>query len=109
RIVVERKSRDTAENATFAKQLVMPKPGEHWLLVTSAIHMPRAVGVFRKMGFAVDAHPVDYQTGGIHDLWTFSASLMGGIGMLDRAAREWTGLLVYWVTGRISEPFPGPM
>ena len=109
RIVVERKSRDTAENATFAKQLIMPKPGERWLLVTSAIHMPRAVGVFRKMGFAVDAYPVDYQTAGTQDLWALSASLMGGIGILDRAAREWTGLLVYWITGRISEPFPRPM
>src|SRR5262245_3403710 len=69
RIVVERKSRDTGENAAFAKQLVMPKSGERWLLVTSAIHMSRAVGVFRKMGFAVDAYPVDYQTGGIQDLW----------------------------------------
>ena len=109
RIVVERKSRDTAENATFAKQLVMPKPGERWLLVTCAIHMPRAVGVFRKMGFAVDAYPVDYQTAGTQDLWALSASLMGGIGILDRAAREWTGLLVYWITGRISKPFPRPM
>ena len=50
RIIVERKSRNTVENAAFAKQLVMPKPGERWLLVTSAMHMPRAVGVFRKAG-----------------------------------------------------------
>ena len=67
------KSRNTVENAAFAKQLVMPKPGERWLLVTSAMHMPRAVGVFRKAGFAVDAYPVDYQTTGAKDLWTLSA------------------------------------
>ena len=64
RIIVERKSRNTVENAAFTKQLVMPKPGERWLLVTSAMHMPRAVGVFRKAGFAVDAYPVGYQTAG---------------------------------------------
>ena len=50
RVIVERKSRNTAENATFTKQLVMPKPGERWLLVTSAMHMPRAVGAFQKAG-----------------------------------------------------------
>src|SRR5262249_29681125 len=109
RIIVESKSRNTAENAAFAKQLAMPQPGERWLLVTSAIHMPRAVGAFRKVGFAVDAYPVDYQTASPQGLWTLSASLMGGIGMMDRAVHEWTGLWVYWITGRISEPFPRPM
>jgi uncharacterized SAM-binding protein YcdF (DUF218 family) len=108
RIIVEGKSHNTAENAAFAKQLAMPKPGERWLLVTSAIHIPRAVGAFRKVGFAVDAYPVDYQTAGAQDLWTLSASVMGGIGMMDRAVHEWTGLLVYWITGRISALFPGP-
>jgi hypothetical protein len=37
------------------------------------------------------------------------ASLMGGIGVIDRAVQEWTGLLVYWIAGRISKPFPAPM
>jgi uncharacterized SAM-binding protein YcdF (DUF218 family) len=70
RIIVERKSRNTIENATFAKQLVMPSPGERWLLVTSAMHMPRAVGVFRKAGFDVEAYPVDYRTTSTQDLGT---------------------------------------
>jgi uncharacterized SAM-binding protein YcdF (DUF218 family) len=109
RIIVERKSRNTTENAAFTKQLVMPKPGERWLLVTSAMHMPRAVGVFRKAGFAVDAYPVGYQTASTKDLWTLSSALMGGIGIMDRAVREWNALLVYWITGRISVLFPGPM
>ena len=110
RIIVERKSRNTIENATFAKHLVMPKPGERWLLVTSAMHMPRAVGVFRKAGFDVDAYPVDYRTTSTRGLWTFLPSaLMGGIGIMDRAVREWSGLLIYWITGRVAAPFPGPM
>ena len=109
RVIVERKSRNTAENAAFAKQLVMPKAGERWLLVTSAMHMPRAVGVFRKAGFTVDAYPVDYLTSGAKDLWTASDTLMGGIGITDLVVHEWIGLLVYWITGRISEPFPGSM
>ena len=110
RIFVERKSRNTIENATFAKQLVMPKPGERWLLVTSAMHMPRAIGVFRKAGFEVDAYPVDYRTTSTQSLWIFLPSaLMGGIGIMDRAVHEWSGLLVYWITRRIAMPFPGPM
>ena len=73
------------------------------------MHMPRAVGVFRKAGFAVDAYPVDYLTPGAKDLWALSGTLMGGIGITDLVVHEWIGLLVYWFTGRISVPFPGPM
>ena len=109
RVIVERESRNTAENAAFTRQLVMPKAGERWLLVTSAMHMPRAVGVFQKAGFAVDAYPVDYQTFSTKDLWSVSSALMGGIGKTDLAVHEWIGLMVYWMSGRISVPFPGPM
>ena len=109
RVIVERESRATLENAAFAKQLVKPKAGELWLLVTSAMHMPRAVGIFRKAGFAVDAYPVDYLTTGAKELWTLPRALMGGIGITDLAAHEWLGLLAYRFTGRISELFPGPI
>jgi uncharacterized SAM-binding protein YcdF (DUF218 family) len=109
RLIVERKSRNTAENVAFTKQLVTPKAGERWVLVTSAMHIPRAVGVFQKAGFAVDAYPVDYQTTGTKDLWTLSGSLMDGIHKTDLAVHEWVGLLVYWMAGRTSMLFPGPM
>ena len=108
RVIVERKSRNTAENAAFTKQLVIPKAGERWLLVTSAMHMPRAVGVFQREGFDVDAYPIDYQTTSTKDLWSVSSALMGRIGTADLAVHEWIGLLVYWITGRILVPFPGP-
>ncbi len=62
RVMLENKSRNTAENAAFTKALVKPKPGERWLLVTSAQHMPRAVGCFRRVGFPVEAYPVDWHT-----------------------------------------------
>jgi uncharacterized SAM-binding protein YcdF (DUF218 family) len=108
RIALETQSRNTAENAVFAKRLIAPKPDERWLLVTSAFHMPRAIGTFRKAGFSVEAYPVDYQTNGWADLWTLSGSLMGDIGRTDTAVHEWLGLLAYWITGRIPVPFPGP-
>ena len=56
------RSRNTAENAAFTKALVEPKPGERWLLVTSAQHMPRAIGCFRRAGFPVEAYPVDWHS-----------------------------------------------
>jgi uncharacterized SAM-binding protein YcdF (DUF218 family) len=108
RITLETQSRNTTENAAFTKRLIAPKPGERWLLVTSALHMPRAMGAFREAGFPVEAYPVDYQTDGWEDLWSFPGSLMGGISRLNTAVREWLGLLSYWITGRIPAFFPGP-
>jgi uncharacterized SAM-binding protein YcdF (DUF218 family) len=64
RITLEDRSRNTLENAVFSKAIVQPKPGERWLLVTSAYHMPRAIGVFRKAGFPVEPYPVDWRTRG---------------------------------------------
>jgi uncharacterized SAM-binding protein YcdF (DUF218 family) len=108
RITLETESRNTAENALFTKSLIAPKPGEHWLLVTSALQMPRAIGAFRQAGFPIEAYPVDYQTEGWEDLWKFSSALMGGINRLNTAVHEWLGLLTYWITGRIPVLFPGP-
>ena len=108
RITLETQSRNTAENAVFTKRLIAPKPGEHWLLVTSALQMPRAIGAFRQAGFPVEAYPVDYQTDGWKELWSFPGSLMGGIDRLNTAVHEWLGLFAYWVTGRIPVLFPGP-
>jgi uncharacterized SAM-binding protein YcdF (DUF218 family) len=108
RITLEDKSRDTLENAHLTRELVQPKPGERWLLVTSAHHMPRSVGVFRAAGFAVEAFPVDYRTRGAIDMLRPFASLGDGLRRTDTAAREWIGLAVYRISGRITELFPRP-
>ena len=107
RVELEDRSRNTAENATFSKVLAAPKPGERWLLVTSAHHMPRSVGCFRRAGFAVEAYPVDWRTRGPIDLATPFGGLAAGMARTDVAAREWIGLLAYWLTGRTSELWPG--
>jgi uncharacterized SAM-binding protein YcdF (DUF218 family) len=108
RIILESKSRDTDENARFTKELLLPKPGERWLIVTSAHHMPRAIGVFRAAGFPVEAYPVDYRTRGAIDLLRPFSNVGDGLRRTDTAAREWVGLVVYWATGRSAELFPGP-
>ena len=64
RLIMERGSRNTQENAEFSMAMAASRPGERWLLVTSAFHMPRSVGLFRKAGFSVEAYPVDWRVGG---------------------------------------------
>jgi uncharacterized SAM-binding protein YcdF (DUF218 family) len=108
RIVLESESRTTAENAALTRDLVSPKPGERWLLVTSAFHMPRSIGAFRKVGFDVEAYPVDWRTRGWRDAWTPFGTLSTGLARTDIAVHEWIGLIVYWATGRGSELFPAP-
>ncbi len=108
RLITEERSRDTDENALFSKALADPKPNERWLLVTSAHHMPRAVGAFRHAGFDVEAYPVDWRTRGWEDLARPFWNVSDGLKRTDTAARQWVGLLAYWLTGRSSELFPGP-
>ena len=108
RITLEARARNTYENAVFSKHLLKPKPAERWLLVTSAYHMARAVGCFRKVGFDVQAWPVDYRTAGIGDAKRVFDSLPWGLRRVDFAVKEWLGLLVYRLTGRTTELFPGP-
>lgn len=108
RLLMERLSRNTAENAAFTRDLVKPRDGERWLLVTSAFHMPRAVGLFRKVGFTVEPYPVDWRVGRREDLFAFTNLAGDGLGRTDTAVREWIGLVMYRLTGRIDELLPGP-
>jgi uncharacterized SAM-binding protein YcdF (DUF218 family) len=101
RIILEEKSRTTSENAAFTKALVSPRPGERWLLVTSAFHMPRAMGCFRAAGFDLTPWPVDFRTRGPEDLMRFSPRPSEGWRRIDMAAKEWMGLLIYWLIGKI--------
>ncbi len=107
RITLETRSRNTAENAEFSKQLAQSKPGQRWLLVTSAMHMPRAIGCFRRAGFPVEAYPVDWRT--LKAGAVTPKTLAGGLGAVDDAIHEWIGLAAYWATGRTSAFFPGPI
>ncbi|HOV05008.1 MAG TPA: YdcF family protein [Kaistiaceae bacterium] len=108
RVAYDDRSRNTAENATLAKAIAAPAPGERWLLVTSAFHMPRAIGCFRKAGFAVEAWPVDYRTGSAGDLVGLITQPAAGLQRTDKAAREWIGLLAYRLSGRTDALFPAP-
>jgi uncharacterized SAM-binding protein YcdF (DUF218 family) len=107
RITLEDRSRSTHENAAFtARMLGAPLDGR-WLLITSAWHMPRAVGCFRGVGLNVEAWPVDYRTSGRIEA-RFNSAIPEGLRRLDFAMKEYIGLLAYYVTGRTAALFPAP-
>jgi uncharacterized SAM-binding protein YcdF (DUF218 family) len=106
RLEYEERSRNTYENAAFTKALVQPKPGERWLLVTSASHMPRSVGIFRAVDWDVIPFPVDYETFASPP-W-FRLNPARNLGLVEIAAHETIGLIVYYLTGHSATLFPGP-
>ncbi len=108
--MLEPRSLSTAQNAAFTRDLLMPQPGQRWLLVTSASHMPRAVGSFRRAGFPVIPYPVGYTTSGLpDDYWTIRFDASTSLVRADVALHEWLGLIAYWLTGRTDALLPGPV
>jgi uncharacterized SAM-binding protein YcdF (DUF218 family) len=108
RVLLEGESRSTRQNATLSLALAQPRPGERWLLVTSAMHMPRSIGVFRRAGWPeMLAWRVDYRTTGAYDL-NSALDVSGNLAELDLAAYEWLGLVYYRLLGYTDQLFPGP-
>ena len=105
RLLIENKARNTAENASYTRQLVSPQPDETWIMITSAFHMPRAIGVFCEQNWKVIPYPVDHQT-------SPSNLYQPGFGLIDHAdnlvtaSHEWLGLLAYYLTGKTYQLFP---
>jgi uncharacterized SAM-binding protein YcdF (DUF218 family) len=99
RIIIEDKSRNTAENAKLSKIIAAPNPAEKWLLVTSAFHMPRAIGAFRASGFPVEACPAGF----LKSKENPHAREYGRL-----ALREYVALVIYWLSGQSDELFPSP-
>jgi len=107
KVEFEDRSRNTSENAVFAKQLAKPMANETWLLVTSAFHMPRAMGAFRKAGWEVMPYPVYFRTGETVEL-RLMFHMIKGLGGISHVLHEWLGLFFYWITDRSDELFPAP-
>ena len=93
-------ARSTYEEALLSLQSVAPAPGETWLLVTSALHMPRALGTFAQLGWSLTPYPVDYRTTGSYAI-RWRPDLGETLAALDRAVRELGALWIYRRTGRI--------
>jgi uncharacterized SAM-binding protein YcdF (DUF218 family) len=108
RIVLDENSRNTEENAQFAKELAGEVSGQTWLLVTSAFHMPRSVGLFRMAEFPVVPWPADYLASGAEGWRIKPDQPPENIAVATTALREWVGLLGYKLTGKIEDLVPGP-
>lgn len=104
RVVFEGKSRNTRENATLTKTLMNPQPGEAWILVTSASHMPRSIGVFRAIGWPVIPYPVEFRAVSGGQIFSFE----GGLQDTSVAAREAIGMVYYYARGWTDALFPAP-
>lgn len=105
RIIIERNSRNTYESANAMAKLLKDKTGGKWILVTSAFHMPRAFGAFKKAGLNPIPYPVDYKT--TLESKAFSIRLPKvGVGSFNLVLHEWLGLLSYWISGYTNELFP---
>ncbi|HEY0303232.1 MAG TPA: YdcF family protein, partial [Rhizomicrobium sp.] len=99
RTIYERRSLNTWENLGFTRQLVRPKPRETWVLVTSALHMPRAMGVARRLGWPMLPWPSDYESAGRLELQP-GALASRRLMTTAHALREWVGLLAYRLEDR---------
>jgi uncharacterized SAM-binding protein YcdF (DUF218 family) len=98
-------ARSTYEEALLSIETVKPQAGERWLLVTSAYHMPRAIGVFQTQGWTLLPYPVDYQSTGTLEFKP-TINILGRLVDLDDLAREWGALFMYKRLGRIEKMLP---
>ena len=108
RIIFEKKSRNTYENALFSMKLIKPKPSENWILITSAVSMPRAVGCFNNLQWNVIPYPVDFLLNKTAKNSYFNFNFANGLKNINKASFEWLGLLVYYLLDRTDTLFPGP-
>jgi len=106
RVYWENRPRTTSEDALYCAALLKPKPSERWLLVTSALHMPRAVGCFRASGFQVEQYPARFRDRPSRFFAPFAPS--AALSHLDTAAKEWVGLVAYRLMGKTDALFPQP-
>jgi uncharacterized SAM-binding protein YcdF (DUF218 family) len=107
RVHFEDQSRSTYENALFSSKLILEhKLAGKWLLITSAFHMPRAIGVFCMHGVETIPYPVDHQTNTGRLLLEFQYDFLGNLQTLTQAAHEWLGLFAYFITSKTSQIVP---
>ncbi|MGO9787778.1 MAG: YdcF family protein [Stellaceae bacterium] len=108
RVGYESRSRDTWENLVFTQRMVQPKPDETWVLVTTAQHMPRAMGIARRLDWRMLPWPTDYRTPGDDAPFVRRFEFGANLSDLDEAAHEWLGLAAYYLAGKTDALFPAP-
>lgn len=101
-ILIENKSRNTFENATFSKRIIdsLHLKGPY-VLISSAFHLPRALRVFNKAGLNVVPYPCAF--GATYRKYSWEDYAWPSLGVLlgwDGLIKEWVGVAVYKLTGK---------
>ncbi len=100
RLRFENRSRSTYENMAYSLELVHPQPGDKWVLITSAFHMPRSAAVFRKGGWNVLPYPAGYLEDGTYKVLG-DLDVLGNFYKLQVATKEIVGIIAYKLTGKL--------
>ncbi|MBI1272683.1 MAG: YdcF family protein [Alphaproteobacteria bacterium] len=108
KVVYESTSKNTFQNAANAAKLLGDEIRQPWVLVTSAFHLSRAVGVFEQQGWNVIPYPAGYFTTGTYDT-LIKFDVTRNLGQLHMAVHEWLGHIAYYLMGRMDSFFPGPV
>lgn len=108
RMIIEDQSRNTYEDALFTQKIIPVDAGGTWILITSAFHMPRAIGVFRALGMKPIPYPVDYQTTGTSADFRPQTDAARAWLNFEIGAREWIGLAAYRLARKTRTIFPAP-
>lgn len=90
-------AKTTADNAYKTFDDIKPSPEQKWVLVTSAFHMPRSVGLFRGAGWNIIPFPVDYHTNGKEERSSWLEALHAIA--WRTAIKEWAGLVNNYLEG----------
>ena len=101
RILYERRSRNTYENAVYSAEALGGVPTGQWILITSAFHMPRSVAVFEKQGWNVLPYPVDFRLSQEMTERAFCVCFSENLNYLERTVKELVGMIAYHLSGRI--------
>ena len=91
----------TYQEGLLAVERLQPSSSQTWILVTSAMHMPRAQAVFSTLGWNMIPFPVDYRTPATPRLFSLNMNFSYRLAHFDEVVREWAALWVYRRTGRI--------
>ena len=103
-LLIEGRSRNTYENALNSKEIMNNKGLKTALLVTSALHMPRALAVFRSAGINTIAAPTDYNIVSTNQPRVLNwLPTLGAMGTFTAVFREHLGILAYRFRGWISD------
>lgn len=101
-LLLETRSYTTYENALYTAQLLRARNIDDILLVTSSLHMPRAVAVFGKQGVHVTPAPAPAQIVVPDDpAFSFWQPSSRALSASRSIVKEYVALLVYWVRGWI--------